>query len=220
MSLRIQKLIVAGESGGSVPALRKRLETNSGMRQVFDHHGMTEVGPVTFESPGAPRHLIVIEDAYFAEVVDPVTGLEVEDGQHGELVLTTLDRTVCPLLRYRTGDYVKKKLHRGRLTLEGGILSRIDDMVVLRGVNIYPSAIDAVVCEFPEVVEYIVEQKRIDDMDEIELLIETDRKHRQVPHQKARNPPARYLQPPHPRARRRPDTLPRHEFKAKRWKVL
>jgi phenylacetate-CoA ligase len=181
---------------------------------------MTEVGPVTFESPELPLHLIVIEDAYFAEVVDPVTGLEVEDGQHGELVLTTLDRTVCPLLRYRTGDYVKKKLHRGRLTLEGGILSRIDDMVVLRGVNIYPSAIDAVVREFPEVVEYLVEQKKIDDMDEIELLIETDENIAKSLLKKLEarlrdtfslRIPVRLVES---------HSLPRHEFKAKRWKVI
>jgi len=218
MSLRIQKVIVAGETGGSVPAIRQRLE-KLWDAQIFDHHGMTEVGPVTFESPELPGHLIVIEDAYFAEVVDPATGLEVEDGQHGELVLTTLDRTVCPLLRYRTGDYVKKKLHRGRLTLEGGILSRLDDMVVLRGVNIYPSAIDAVVSEFPEIIEYLVEQKKIDDMDEIEVLVETDPNIAKSVIKKletrlrdtfSMRVPVRLVEA---------DALPRHEFKAKRWRI-
>lgn len=218
MSLRIQKVIVAGETGGSVPAIRQRLG-KLWDAQIFDHHGMTEVGPVTFESPELPGHLIVIEDAYFAEVIDPATGLEVEDGQHGELVLTTLDRTSCPLLRYRTGDYVKKKLHRGRLTLEGGILSRIDDMVVLRGVNIYPSAIDAVVSEFPEIIEYLVEQKKIDDMDEIEILVETDPNIAKSVIKKletrlrdtfSMRVPVRLVEA---------DALPRHEFKAKRWRM-
>ncbi len=219
MSLRIQKVIVAGEPGGSIPALRKRLgELWDG--QIFDHHGMTEVGPVSYELAELPGSLIVIEDAYFAEIIDPATGQEVEDGQYGELVLTTLNRTACPLLRYRTGDWVKKRIHRGLLTLEGGILGRIDDMVVLRGVNVYPSAIDAVVCEFPEVVEYIVEQKRIDDMDEIEVLIETEADSAKSIVKKLETRlrdtfslriPVRVVDA---------DTLPRHEFKAKRWRVL
>jgi phenylacetate-CoA ligase len=96
------------------------------------------------------------------------------DGECGELILSTLDRTACPLLRYRTGDWVKKKLHRGRLILDGGILSRLDDMVVVRGVNIYPSAVEAVVRQFPEVIEFMVEQRKVDAMDEIELLVEVD----------------------------------------------
>lgn len=218
MSLRIQKIVVAGETGGSVPAVRQRIE-QLWDAQVLDHHGMTEVGPVTFESTELPGHLIVIEDAYFTEIVDPATGLEVDDGQYGELVITTLDRTSCPLLRYRTGDYVKKKLHRGRLTLEGGILSRLDDMIVLRGVNLYPSAIDAVVREFPEVVEYLVEQKKIDDMDEIELLIEADDNTAKslIKKLEARlrdtfnlRIPVRHVET---------NSLPRHEFKAKRWRI-
>lgn len=219
MSLRVQKVIVAGEAGGSVPAMRKRLE-DLWDAQVFDHHGMTEVGPVSYESADLPGSLVVIEDAYFAEIIDPATGQEVEDGQHGELVLTTLNRTACPLLRYRTGDWVKKRIHRGLLTLEGGILSRIDDMVVLRGVNVYPSAIDAVVREFSEVVEYIVEQKRIDDMDEIEVLIETkaDVGRSLVKRIEARLRDTFSLRIPVRVVGA--DTLPRHEFKAKRWRVL
>lgn len=219
MGLRIQKLIVAGETGGSVPALRQRLE-KLWDAQVFDHHGMTEVGPVSYETPDLPRCLAVIEEAYFAEVVDPATGIEVPEGECGELILTTLDRTACPLLRYRTGDYVKKKMHRGRLILEGGILSRIDDMVVLRGVNVYPSAIDAVVREFPEIIEYVVEQKKIDDMDEIEILIETEPNIAKSLLKKLEarlrdtftlRIPVRLVDS---------GTLPRHEFKAKRWRVI
>ena len=219
MSLRIQKVIVAGEAGGSVPAMRKRLE-DLWDAQVFDHHGMTEVGPVSYESAHLPGSLVVIEDAYFAEIIDPATGQEVEDGQHGELVLTTLNRTACPLLRYRTGDWVKKRIHRGLLTLEGGILCRIDDMVVLRGVNVYPSAIDAVVREFPDVVEYLVEQKRVDDMEEIEVLIETKE---DVGKSLVKKIETRFRDTFSLRIPVRvvaADSLPRHEFKAKRWRVV
>jgi len=217
MSLRINKIIVAGETGGSVPEVRKRLEDLWEAR-VFDHHGMTEVGPVSYETEDMPRQLIVIEEAYLAEIVDPKTDVEVEDGECGELILTTLDRTACPLLRYRTGDWVKKKIHRGRLILDGGILSRVDDMVVVRGVNIYPSAVEAVVRQFPEVVEFMVEQRKVDAMDEIELLIEVEGN---VANQLIKKVEAKLrdtfsLRIPVKLAAS--DSLPRHEFKAKRWR--
>ncbi|MFN0075126.1 MAG: phenylacetate--CoA ligase family protein [Prosthecobacter sp.] len=219
MSLRINKIIVAGEAGGSVPEVRKRLEQLWDAR-VFDHHGMTEVGPVSYEAEDMPSCLIVIEEAYLAEIVDPKTGVEVPDGECGELILTTLDRTACPLLRYRTGDWVKKKMHRGRLVLDGGILSRLDDMVVVRGVNVYPSAIEAVVREFPEVIEFMVEQRKVDAMDEIELLVEMDgnvakpllkRIETKLRDTFSLRIPVRLAEP---------DSLPRHEFKAKRWRIV
>src|SRR5262249_32930125 len=75
--------------------------------RVFDHHGMTETGPVTHECPKQPGVLHVLEPAYFAEVIEPKTGKPAAPGQIGELVLTTLGRTSSPILRYRTGDLVK-----------------------------------------------------------------------------------------------------------------
>ncbi len=218
MGLRINKIIVAGETGGSVPEVRERLEKLWDAR-VFDHHGMTEVGPVSYEAEDMPRQLIVLEDAYLAEVVDPKTGQEVPDGECGELILTTLDRTACPLLRYRTGDWVKKKLHRGRLILDGGILSRVDDMVVIRGVNIYPSAIEAVIRQFPEVLEFMVEQRKVDAMDEIELLVEMDGNIAKSALKKLESKlrdtfslriAVRLVEA---------NSLPRHEFKARRWRL-
>jgi phenylacetate-CoA ligase len=219
LSLRVNKIIVAGEPGGSIPEVRARIEKLWDAR-VYDHHGMTEVGPVSYELTAMPGHLIVIEEAYFAEVIDPDTGLEVAEGEHGELVLTNLERSSCPLIRYRTGDWVKKRIVDGRLTLEGGVVGRVDDMVVLRGVNVYPSAIESIVRQFPEVVEFMVEQRKIDAMHEIELLIE-------VPGNVAKSLlkkleaklrdtfslriPVRLVES---------GSLPRHEFKAKRWRVV
>ncbi len=219
MSLRINKIIVAGETGGSVPEVRSRLE-NLWDSRVFDHHGMTEVGPVSYEAEDMPRQLIVLEDSYLAEVVDPKTGKEVEDGECGELILSTLDRTACPLLRYRTGDWVKKKLHRGRLILDGGILSRLDDMVVVRGVNIYPSAIDAVVRQFPEVIEFMVEQRKVDAMDEIELLVEVDGNVAKPLLKKIESKLRDTFSLRIPVRLAEPESLPRHEFKAKRWRLV
>lgn len=150
---RARLLLVAGEPGGSVPAVRARISRAWGGARVFDHHGMTEVGPVTYEVPGGLR---VMEKAHIAEIVDPATGAEVGEGDVGELVLTPLGRVGMPLLRYRTGDLVRKTHRRGKLVLAGGILGRTDDMVIVRGVNVYPSALDEVVRRFRDVAEYRV----------------------------------------------------------------
>lgn len=218
-ALKVKKIIVAGEPGGSIPEVRARIEKLWNAR-VYDHHGMTEVGPVSYETTTAPGHLVIIEEAYLAEVIDPATGEEVAEGEQGELVLTTLDRTACPLLRYRTGDWVKKTLHENRLTLEGGVLSRVDDMVVVRGVNVYPSAVEAVVRQFSEIEEFMVEQRKVDAMDEIELLIEVPGnvskallKRLEV---KLRDTFLMRI----PVKLADPGSLPRYEFKAKRWRKV
>lgn len=218
-SLKVKKIIVAGEPGGSIPEVRARIEKLWNAR-VYDHHGMTEVGPVSYETTASPGHLVIIEEAYLAEVIDPATGEEVAEGEHGELVLTTLDRTACPLLRYRTGDWVKKTLHEDRLTLEGGVLSRVDDMVVVRGVNVYPSAVEAVVRQFSEIEEFIVEQHKVDAMDEIELLIEVPGNVSKalLKRLEAKLRDTFLMRIPVKLAE--PGSLPRYEFKAKRWRKV
>ena len=154
----VRVLIVAGEPGGSIPATRRRIEQSWGAR-VIDHHGLTEVGPVSFECWEAPGFLHVNEAEYICEVLDPVTGRDVPDGQPGELVVTNLGRTASPIIRYRTGDVVVRRLDpcpcgRTWARLEGGIHARADDMVNIRGVNVYPVAIESVVRHFSEVVEF------------------------------------------------------------------
>src|SRR5215470_10572815 len=74
---------------------------------IVDHHGMTEVGPVSYSCPKQPGVLHVIESSFIAEVIDPESAKAVEPGSSGELVLTNLGRTGSPLLRYRTGDVVQ-----------------------------------------------------------------------------------------------------------------
>ncbi len=160
--LGLRLIVVAGEPGGSVPSTRARLAECWPKARVFDHYGMTEVGPVTYECPAEPNLLHVIESAYLAEVIDPATGQPVAPGQPGELVLTTLDRVGSPVIRYRTGDLVKARppgpcaCGRFELALEGGILDRCDDMAVVRGVNIYPSAVEEIVRATGGVAEYRV----------------------------------------------------------------
>jgi phenylacetate-CoA ligase len=154
----VRLLIVAGEPGGSIPATRARIERSWGAR-VIDHHGLTEVGPVSFECWDAPGFLHVNEGEFIAEVVDPASERPVPDGAHGELVLTNLGRTASPVIRYRTGDIVVRRSDpcicgRTWARLEGGILSRVDDMVNIKGVNVYPVGIESVVRRFAEVVEF------------------------------------------------------------------
>ena len=156
----VRALIVAGEPGGSIPEIRKVIESAWGAR-LFDHTGMTELGPMTFECEPNPLGVHVIESEYIAEVIDPLTSRAVPDGQAGELVVTNLGRVGSPLIRYRTGDQVK--MTRGRCIcgrclarLEGGILGRVDEMFIVRGNNVFPTAIEAVLRRFMEIVEFRV----------------------------------------------------------------
>jgi phenylacetate-CoA ligase len=184
---RVRVLVVAGEPGGSIPTVRTRLEELWPGAKIFDHHGMTEVGPVTYECPKRPAVLHVLESVFYAEVVDPTTGRTVAPGAIGELVLTTLGRIGSPMLRYRTGDLVKwqfsdKPCACGscEIALEGGILGRTDDMVVVRGVNVYPSAVDEIVRGHDDVLEYQVELSVDRAMPEISLQIEPSPRCRDV----------------------------------------
>ena len=214
----LKKIIVAGEPGGSIPEVRDRLSELWGGAQIFDHHGMTEVGPVTFEHIRHPLNLCVIEGSYYAEIIDRETHQEVESGQRGELVLTTLTRTACPLLRYRTGDLVQKSYFEGGLCLDGGILGRVDEMVVIRGVNVYPTAVEKIIRRFPEVAEFQVRQTTRQSMAELEVSIEP---HEGAEAQQLAEKVGRALHDAFtlriPVQLTEPGSLPRFEFKSKRW---
>jgi phenylacetate-CoA ligase len=156
----VRALIVAGEPGGCIPATRGRIEAAWGAR-VFDHTGMTECGPVGIECAEGPGGLHLLETACQAEVID-TQGRVVADGTQGELVLTTFGRPGSPLVRYRTGDLVCMSTlpcRCGRVLrrLEGGIRGRVDDMIVLRGNNVHPGALQTILHQFPEVAEYRLE---------------------------------------------------------------
>jgi phenylacetate-CoA ligase len=218
---------VAGEPGGSVPATRQRIEAAWPGARVFDHHGMTEVGPVTYECPRHPGRLHLIESAFFAEVIDPQSGARKADGELGELVLTTLERIGSPLIRYRTGDLVRSTRStlcdcgRSDLLLEGGILGRTDDMLVVRGVNVYPSAIEEIIKSTGEIAEYRVNVFRGKALNELAILVE--------PMCDCKSPPeaaARLADLLHAKLALRipvslaPESLPRFEMKAQRWVTI
>lgn len=174
----LKAVIVAGEPGGSIPSTRKRIQAAWPKARVVDHHGMTEVGPVSYECPKRPGVLHVIETSYLAEVIDPASGTPVAPGGAGELVLTTLGRCGSPLLRYRTGDGVRRAsagvcaCGRSELALEGGILGRTDDMVLVRGVNVYPAAVEEVVRRLSDVAEFRVEISGARGLAEMRIEIE------------------------------------------------
>lgn len=173
--LGVKTIVVCGEPGGSIPSVRERIEAAWGAR-VVDHHGMTEIGPVTVSHEENADWLRVLHFSYLAEVIDPETLKPVEMGEVGELVLTTLGRCGAPLLRYRTGDLVKPVVVPGEdpdaFVLEGGIIGRADDMVVVRGVNIYPSAVDAVVRGCEGIGEYQVEVDQREALPELLIRVE------------------------------------------------
>jgi phenylacetate-CoA ligase len=157
----VRAVVVAGEPGGGIPSTRQRIEQAWGAR-VFDHSGMTEAGALMIECAENPAGLHLLESECIGEVLDPATGEPVPPGQVGELVLTNLGRWGSPALRYRTGDLVRADpapcpCGRTFVRFGGGILGRTDDMIHVRGNNLYPSALEAVIRRFPEVAEFRVE---------------------------------------------------------------
>lgn len=149
----VRALVVAGEPGGSIPTTRRLIETVWGAR-VFDHYGLTEVGPVAFELVGTPSRLRLLTGELIVECLQPGSTAEVNRGEVGELVLTNLGRHGSPLIRYRTGDLVRLDEVDGQWFLDGGVLGRADDMIHVRGNNVYPATLEAILRRFPEVAEF------------------------------------------------------------------
>jgi phenylacetate-CoA ligase len=222
----VRLIIVAGEPGGSIPAVRARIEQLWPGALLFDHHGMTEVGPVTFQCPAQPGRLHIMESAFLPEIINPHTKQPAAPGEGGELVLTTLARIASPLLRYRTGDLVKPMPRetpcacgRADLALDGGILGRTDDMLIIRGVNLHPTAVEAVLREFPDIAEYQAIIGNSHHLDELQLRIEPtpdcsnpDQTVRDLQRALQNAFALRIPVVPVP-----PRTLPRFEMKARRW---
>ncbi|MFB5285186.1 phenylacetate--CoA ligase family protein [Peribacillus sp. Hz7] len=171
----IRKIITAGEPGGSVPSTRAQIENLWGAK-LFDHVGMTEIGAYGY-SCQEQRGLHVNEAQFIAEVINPDTLEHVAPGERGELVLTNLGRFGYPMIRYRTGDavvYQPEACACGTpfLFLPGGLLGRTDDMVVIRGVNIYPSSIEAIVREFASIKEFRIIYYTELEMNQVKVQIE------------------------------------------------
>ncbi len=174
----VTRLILSGEPAGSIPQTKALIEEQWGAK-AFDTAGMTEIGTImVFECEHQPGGTHIIEDHLIEEVIDPVSLEPVGYGEPGERVVTSFGRGSIPLLRYRTSDLVCRvpasrcSCGRGFDIYEGGILGRVDDMKVVRGTNVYPRAIEAIVREFVEVDEFQTVITRDGIRDEITLRVE------------------------------------------------
>ena len=172
----VGRIVVAGEPGANIPSTKRRIEEAWGAK-CYDHPGATEVGAWGFECEPQPGGVHVNENEFIAEVINPESGQGVADGERGELILTNLGRIGSPVIRYRTGDLVQPTLRpcqcgRPFLFLQGGVLGRVDDMVVVRGINVYPSAVEGILREFSEIEEYRVDVLETDGLSEIKLTLE------------------------------------------------
>ena len=168
----VRKIIVAGEPGGSIPGTKSRIEEAWGAR-LYDHTGATEVGAHGFTCV-AQNGVHLNEGEFIAEVIDPLTG---KYSDEGELVISNLGRLGSPIIRYRTGDQVRLnratcECGRTFARMEDGIIGRIDQMLIVRGVNIFPSAIESIVRAHLEVEEFAIEVDRIEEMDELTVRVE------------------------------------------------
>jgi phenylacetate-CoA ligase len=172
--LDVRQLVLAGEPGGSIPATRARLE-QTWKACVLDHSGASEVGPWGFGDLRG-HGLFINEHDFLPEFLSVETGTLAADGELSELVLTNLGRAGCPIIRYRTGDLVRPTWQHGGdnrfVFLRGGVLSRTDDMMVIRGVNVFPTSIEQILRSFPEVVEYRMTVCTVAEMDHLLVEIE------------------------------------------------
>jgi len=188
---------------------------------------MTEVGTImVFECEKQPGGTHIIEDHFIEEVVDPETGRPVGYGELGERLITSFGRGFIPVLRYRTRDLVVRvpasACTCGRTfdIYEGGIRGRVDDMKLVRGTNVYPRAVEAIVREFREIDEFQIHLYTADGIrDEIEVLVEIP--NHGTNHERLLNELSKALAQAHEGLRfgvkeMKAGTLPRFELKAKR----
>jgi phenylacetate-CoA ligase len=158
--------------------MRRQIEACYGMK-AYDIYGLTEIiGPgVSFECE-AQDGLHVNEDMFYPEIINPDTGEPVPDGEKGELVFTTITREGTPLLRYRTRDItylIREPCTCGRSTVRmHRLFGRTDDMLIIRGVNVFPSQIEHALIEIEGVEpQYLIVVSRgKDHLDELELQVE------------------------------------------------
>jgi phenylacetate-CoA ligase len=157
--LSINKIIVAGEAGGSIEATRNAIETLWGA-QLFDFYGISDIFGACAGMCEAKDGLHIAEDHILVETVDLKTGNNIQDGEQGELILTTLRKHARPMIRFRTGDigYVNRgKCSCGRTHTRIYITGRKDDMFIVSGVNIFPSDVEFVIRGLEGITgEYII----------------------------------------------------------------
>ncbi|MCE1244489.1 phenylacetate--CoA ligase [Oryzomicrobium sp.] len=221
--LAIKRIFVAGEPGGSIPETRNRIEELWGA-SVYDYYGLSDIFGSCAGMCEEKHGLHWAEDHILAEVLDPETGEPVAEGERGELVLTTLKKSARPMVRFRSGDIVSftsEPCACGRTSQRLlGVHGRLDDMLIIKGVNLFPSDVEAIARKDHDLTgEYKLVVERIDHLDHLTVEVEraasykgsdTDLAERFAKHLKSVTGvlPAVTILPP--------DTLPRATHKAKR----
>ncbi|HWQ08263.1 MAG TPA: phenylacetate--CoA ligase, partial [Holophaga sp.] len=160
-------------------SMRKEIETRMGI-DAYDIYGLSEViGPGVSCECSAKNGLHVFEDVFYVEIIDPVTGEVLPEGSQGEIVYTSLTKECCPVIRYRSRDITR--LYRdscscGRTLVKmEKVCGRSDDMLIIRGVNVFPSQIEALLMEVEGVEpHYQIVVDRHGALDDIEVMVEVE----------------------------------------------
>jgi phenylacetate-CoA ligase len=228
----IRLTIHAGEPGASVPNVRKQIEEAWGAR-CYDHAGATEVGAWAFDCEARDDAIHLNEADFIFELREMKSGevFSVEEAAsnidaQGELVITNLGRAGMPVLRYRTGDLVEVSNEpcacgRSFARIKGGVIGRADDMLIVRGVNLYPSAVDNLLRSLPHIIEYEVLIRRLADMDDLLIKLETDDAQPFAETERATLEAFRTQFAIRVSIQQaEPGSLPRYEFKARRYKRI
>jgi len=177
-SLPISTVFVGGEmtTEAMINRISERLNVD-----VYNNYGLSEIiGPgVSAQCNYRSDSMHIQSDHFYPEVINPETGNVLDDGEKGELVLTTLTKKALPLFRYRTGDITA--LHHGscgcgRTTVRmDHVAGRTDDMITVRGTNVFPSQIETVIYNIEELrSEYRIDVRREESLDTIEITVEIE----------------------------------------------
>jgi phenylacetate-CoA ligase len=174
--LAVRRIFVAGEPGGSIPETRQRIEELWGA-SVYDYYGLSDIFGSCAGMCDKKDGLHWAEDHILVEVLDPNTGEAVAPGERGELVLTTLKKAARPMVRFRTGDIVSftdEPCACGRTSIRmRGVHGRLDDMLIIKGVNLFPSDVEAIVRKDRDLTgEYRLVVDRIDHLDRLTIEVE------------------------------------------------
>ena len=219
----VRIMLQAGEPGALVPSIRNKIE-ESWRAVPYDYPGLTEVGAYGIHCQHQKQALHVNESEFIIEVINPQSEKPVLEGEVGEMVLTNLGRSCSPGIRFRTGDLVRFKkgaCQCGRTfrVLDGGVLGRSDDMITIRGMNIFPSQVGEIVEKHLKIgEEYQMVAYTRDGLGEFKVTIELAEGRNWKEVTEAVSEDLRQLfeirievevVPP--------DTLPRSEYKSKRF---
>jgi len=163
-------------------SMRKEIEATWDMLAT-DVYGLSEIiGPGVAQECKHKAGLHIFSDVFYPEIIDPKTGLKVKEGNKGELVITTLTKKGIPLLRYRTRDIVSINYETckcGRTSPRiSKITGRTDDMIIVRGINVFPSQIEHVLLGIEGTLPHyqLVVDRKAHELDELEIVVEVDQK--------------------------------------------